>query len=176
MFRFELVDMFLCCKFAEGDSRILRMKLMRDRLKVIHFAQYIDVTIVVYVNADDFTANKEGWNSQDNKSNFGLPRQGSTCRIDDCSKISTCWKVYCRACLFGMLLVCKLQLLLSRDLKKMDELFTQHWEEIYHLASLIEDRHIANVPGKKFLEPIEVRFRPSSLKYDMEWKNKLGKK
>ena len=34
MCRFELIDMFLCCKFAEGDSRILQMKLMRDRLKV----------------------------------------------------------------------------------------------------------------------------------------------
>lgn len=32
--RFELMDMFLCCKFAEGDSRILQMKLVRDRLKV----------------------------------------------------------------------------------------------------------------------------------------------
>lgn len=30
---FELMDMFLCCKFAEGDSRILQMKLARDRLK-----------------------------------------------------------------------------------------------------------------------------------------------
>jgi acyl-CoA oxidase len=32
---FELMDMLLCCKFAEGDSRILQMKLMRDRLKKI---------------------------------------------------------------------------------------------------------------------------------------------
>jgi acyl-CoA oxidase len=30
---FELVDMLLCCKFAEGDSRILMQKLARDRLK-----------------------------------------------------------------------------------------------------------------------------------------------
>lgn len=30
---FELVDMLLTCKFAEGDSRILQMKLTRDRLK-----------------------------------------------------------------------------------------------------------------------------------------------
>lgn len=30
---FELFDMLLCCKFAEGDSRILQMKLTRDRLK-----------------------------------------------------------------------------------------------------------------------------------------------
>merc|ERR1711871_1807564 len=29
---FELVDMLLCCKFAEGDSRILQQKLARDRL------------------------------------------------------------------------------------------------------------------------------------------------
>jgi len=32
---FELIDMLLCCKFAEGDSRILQMKLMRDRLKKV---------------------------------------------------------------------------------------------------------------------------------------------
>ena len=33
---FELMDMLLCCKFAEGDSRILQMKLARDRLKKVH--------------------------------------------------------------------------------------------------------------------------------------------
>ena len=32
---FELVDMLLCCKFAEGDSRILQQKLTRDRLKAL---------------------------------------------------------------------------------------------------------------------------------------------
>ena len=32
---FELADMFLCCKFAEGDSRILQQKLTRDRLRKI---------------------------------------------------------------------------------------------------------------------------------------------
>ena len=32
---YELVDMFLCCKFAEGDSRILQQKLARDRLKAV---------------------------------------------------------------------------------------------------------------------------------------------
>eukprot|EP00121_Abeoforma_whisleri_P014639 Awhi_evm1s13501 len=32
---FELMDMLLTCKFAEGDSRILQMKLCRDRLKRI---------------------------------------------------------------------------------------------------------------------------------------------
>ena len=32
---FELADMLLCCKFAEGDSRILQQKLARDRLKTL---------------------------------------------------------------------------------------------------------------------------------------------
>jgi len=32
---FELADMLLCCKFAEGDSRILQQKLARDRLKAL---------------------------------------------------------------------------------------------------------------------------------------------
>lgn len=32
---YELVDIFLCCKFAEGDSRILRQKLARNRLKAV---------------------------------------------------------------------------------------------------------------------------------------------
>ena len=30
---FELADMLLCCKFAEGDTRILMQKIARDRLK-----------------------------------------------------------------------------------------------------------------------------------------------
>ena len=30
---FELFDMLLCCKFAEGDSRILQQKLSRGRLQ-----------------------------------------------------------------------------------------------------------------------------------------------
>jgi acyl-CoA oxidase len=30
---FELTDMLLTCKFAEGDSRILAQNIARDRLK-----------------------------------------------------------------------------------------------------------------------------------------------
>jgi hypothetical protein len=65
---------------------------------------------------------------------------------------------------------------LYRDLKKMEALFTENWEDIYALAGLIEDRHIASVPGKEFLEPVENRFRPAALDYDRDWKIKLGKK
>ena len=36
---FELMDMFLCCKFAEGDSRILMQKMSRDRLRVFEKKQ-----------------------------------------------------------------------------------------------------------------------------------------
>ena len=35
---FELMDMLYCCKFAEGDSRILQQKLARDRLKALQRA------------------------------------------------------------------------------------------------------------------------------------------
>jgi hypothetical protein len=35
---FELHDMLLTCKFAEGDSRILQQKLTRDRLKRVQKA------------------------------------------------------------------------------------------------------------------------------------------
>ena len=35
---FELADMLLCCKFAEGDSRILLQKIARDRLKKLQKA------------------------------------------------------------------------------------------------------------------------------------------
>jgi hypothetical protein len=62
----------------------------------------------------------------------------------------------------------------SRDLKKMDALFTEHWREIYRLAGLVEERHIASVPGKEFPEPVRNRFQPSSLHYDFDWKEKLG--
>ena len=30
---FEHSDFLICCKFAEGDSRILELKLARDRVK-----------------------------------------------------------------------------------------------------------------------------------------------
>lgn len=56
----------------------------------------------------------------------------------------------------------------------MDALFTEHWEDIYCLAGLIEDRHIASEQGKDFLEPIKNRFRSSKIDYDADWKQKLG--
>ena len=36
---FEHTDFLQCCKFAEGDSRILMMKVARDRVKAIAGAQ-----------------------------------------------------------------------------------------------------------------------------------------
>lgn len=58
----------------------------------------------------------------------------------------------------------------------MEALFAENWEDIYALAALIEDRHIASVPGKNFPEPVKNRLRPSSMEYDFDWKEKLGKK
>jgi len=129
---FELIDMFLCCKFAEGDSRILQMKLMRDRLKK-------------------------------------LKKDGA---------FSTLMKIFGndgKEALAALKLAQKLQPA-GRDLKKMEALFAENWEDIYALAALIEDRHIASVPGKNFPEPVKNRLRPSSMEYDFNWKEKLGKK
>jgi len=39
---FELHDMLLTCKFAEGDSRILQQKLARDRLKRVQKAGFVN--------------------------------------------------------------------------------------------------------------------------------------
>lgn len=129
---FELIDMFLCCKFAEGDSRILQMKLMRDRLKKLKKDGAFNTLMQVFGN--------DG-----------------------------------KEALAALKLAQKLQPA-GRDLKKMDALFTENWQDIYRLATLIEDRHIASLPGKEFLEPVENRFRPAALDYDAEWKQKLGKK
>jgi len=49
---FELVDMFLCCKFAEGDSRILQQKLTRDRLKQLR-SDGIGASVMKAINPMD---------------------------------------------------------------------------------------------------------------------------
>jgi acyl-CoA oxidase len=36
---FEHTDFLQCCKFAEGDSRILMMKVARDRVRALAGAQ-----------------------------------------------------------------------------------------------------------------------------------------
>lgn len=128
---FELVDMFFCCKFAEGDSRILQMKLTRDRLKQLKKDGFVKTFLQIF--------GKNG-----------------------------------KEALAAMRLALKLRPA-GRDLKKMDQLFTDNWREIYDLASLIEDRHVDSVPGKHFLEPVTVRFRPSQFTYDQDWKIKLRK-
>jgi acyl-CoA oxidase len=37
------LDFLQCCKFAEGDSRILMQKMSRDRMKSFQKSQFVDV-------------------------------------------------------------------------------------------------------------------------------------
>jgi len=53
---FELMDMLLCCKFAEGDSRILQLKLARDRLKRVSnnsTAEENKIKRIIWMNISD---------------------------------------------------------------------------------------------------------------------------
>jgi acyl-CoA oxidase len=126
---FELMDMLLCCKFAEGDSRILQMKLMRDRLKKVKKDGPVATALQVF--------------SSDGKEALAALKLAQ--------KLAPA----------------------GRDLKKMDKLFTKHWKEIYALAEIIEERHIASAKGKRFMEPIVDRLVGAGTAYDVNWKDKV---
>jgi acyl-CoA oxidase len=42
---FDQKDFLTCCKFAEGDSRILMQKMSRDRLKVPHLSLSLSLSL-----------------------------------------------------------------------------------------------------------------------------------
>mmetsp|Transcript_7976 Transcript_7976/g.9481 ORF Transcript_7976/g.9481 Transcript_7976/m.9481 type:complete len:514 (+) Transcript_7976:131-1672(+) len=50
-------DMLLCCKFAEGDSRILMQKMARDELKRAQKSGYVSMTVAV-LQSDPVLRNK----------------------------------------------------------------------------------------------------------------------
>ena len=121
--------MLLCCKFAEGDSRILQMKLMRDRLKRVQREGLVSTAML------------------------GMGAEG-------------------KEALAALSLARKLAPA-GRDLQKMDALFAEHWEDIYHLAELIEERHISSTPPAAFIEPLVERLVGADARYDTEWKKEL---
>jgi len=54
---FELADMLLTCKFAEGDSRILQQKIARDRLKKLRTEGPLAAAISVFsADRDEYLA------------------------------------------------------------------------------------------------------------------------
>jgi len=50
---------------------------------------------------------------------------------------------------------------------------TEHWEDIYGLAELIEERHINNCAGEEFIEPIIERLEAAAVEFDLDWKDVL---
>jgi len=127
---FELVDMLLCCKFAEGDSRILQQKIARDRLKRV----------------------QKG----------GLAGNLSDMVSGDFAETLAALKLGQKLAPAG------------RDFNKLADLMDENWSEIYDLADMVCDRHIANSPkGAAFIEPIVERLQGASVEFDKDWKEKL---
>lgn len=128
---FDLMDMFLCCKFAEGDSRILQMKLSRDRLKRLK-KDGVFSTVVASIMSDE---------AEESRTALSLARKLAPA---------------------------------GRDMKKMSNLMTEHWEEFYALADHVADRIIRETPKGAFLEPVVERIQPFSRDYDKDWKIHVG--
>jgi len=166
---FELMDMLLCCKFAEGDSRILQMKLMRDRLKQVKkdgvggtIAQIfgdnreealaaLSLARKLQVSSKQFS--KFQSNPVQSNPILSNPIQSNPPRP-------------------SLTTICASQPA-GRDLVKMDALMTEHWEDIYGLAELIEERHINNCAGEEFIEPIIERLEAAAVEFDLDWKDVL---
>ena len=125
--------MLLCCKFAEGDSRILQMKLMRDRLKRVKREGPIRTAL-------------SGLSG-------GAAGREARAALQLASKLAPA----------------------GRDVQKMDKLFAEHFEEIYALSGLIEDRIIEEMPPSGFVEgPVVDRLAAADTMYDSHWMQKLS--
>jgi acyl-CoA oxidase len=130
---FELMDMLLCCKFAEGDSRILQMKLSRDRMKRVAKDGILGtLSQIMGPNSDEaITALRLA---------FTMDKAG-------------------------------------KDIKKLDQVYTESWVDVYALSELIEQRYVKSYDcTKTFMEPIEDRLTAAGTVYDHEWKKKLLQK
>eukprot|EP01134_Creolimax_fragrantissima_P001952 CFRG1952T1 len=127
---FELVDMLLTCKFAEGDSRILQQKLARDRLKRVQKGGLGGAI------ADVFSSN-----SAEAVAALQLARKLAPA---------------------------------GRNLEKMAAALDENWREMYALADMISDRHIATSPGSKFIEPCVNRLKGAATAFDHDWKDKIS--
>jgi hypothetical protein len=129
---FELMDMLLCCKFAEGDSRILQMKLMRDRLKRVQKEGPLSTALSIVNGSGD---GKE-----------------AMAALQLAQKLAPA----------------------GRDVQKLNKLMTQHWQDIYKLAELVEDRIIRNTKPASFVEgEIVDRLAGADSDFDTAWKSSL---
>jgi len=128
---FELSDMFLCCKFAEGDSRILQQKLTRDRLKRVAKEGPVAAVAAAVLPSRD------------------------------------------RPEAMAALLLARKIAPVARDHQKLAVVMDENWREVYGLADIVADRHMADGARSAFMEPCVERLQPGSTKFDEDWKSKV---
>ena len=120
--------MLLCCKFAEGDSRILSLKLARDRLRRVQ---------------KDPAAALLG------AAGFGPEAREARAALVLAAKLAPAGK----------------------DPAKLSEALDKHWREVYDLAELVCQRHLAHAAPASFVEgPCVDRHLPANTDFNANWK------
>jgi len=141
---FELVDMLLTCKFAEGDSRILQQKLARDRLKRVKKGG------VVGALKDIFTGD-----SAEALAAIQLARKlAPTGKM--AQRPPSAWD--------------------QGELEKMQAVMDANWRDVYALADMVAERHVASSSGlERFVEGQVVnRLKGTTTAFDHDWKAKVA--
>lgn len=137
---FEHLDMLLCCKFAEGDERILMQKMARDRLKQAQeklgggLAGWFELGVDLMAEAP---RRREAMKALQ----LALAMQARTRKhnqkqLHNVVKFEAGFEATEAAC--------------KQDAKAaMVAAWTESWEEVYELAGAICDRHIADVTQRE---------------------------
>jgi len=137
---FEHLDMLLCCKFAEGDERILMQKMARDRLKQVEqemgggLGGWLDLGADLMGGAPRRREAMKAlqlalaMKTRSAKQSRKNPHDAAESEVD--AEAS--------------------ELALEQQAKAaMVAAWTDSWEEVYELAAAICDRHIAEVTQKE---------------------------
>jgi len=137
---FEHLDMLLCCKFAEGDERILMQKMARDRLKQAQ---------------DDVGSGPSGWLELAADLMGEAPRRREAMKaLQLAFAIKTHSQMPSKRYQHGVPGVeaetDATQAARKHEMKAaLVAAWTDSWKEVYALANAICDRHIAEVTHRK---------------------------
>lgn len=141
---FEHLDMLLCCKFAEGDERILMQKMARDRLKQAPgggLGRWFELGVELMGDAprrrEAMKALQLALAMRKNRSNVRTRTQKHNQeQLHDVVGLEACTGATEAAC--------------KQEAKAaMVAAWTDSWEEVYELAGAICDRHIAEVTHRE---------------------------
>ena len=141
---FEHLDMLLCCKFAEGDERILMQKMARDRLKQAPgggLGRWFELGVELMGDAprrrEAMKALQLAPAMRENRSNMRTRTQKHNQeQLHDVVGLEACTGATEAAC--------------KQEAKAaMVAAWTDSWEEVYELAGAICDRHIAEVTHRE---------------------------